>query len=103
MKIENSNAVKVHTGEKAKALIAECGRDRLLESRFVITNPDDEQGILKARWCLKGFKDPDLMELVTASPTLSQESLAVTLQVIASKGWRMRIGDVEGGSLPERG
>ena len=37
-KIETSEAVKVHRGEQARKLVAQM-----------------EAGVLKARWCIKGF------------------------------------------------
>ena len=57
------------------------------------------QGVLKARWCVRGYLDPDLMDLETASPTLSQEGFAITLQLLASQQWGLKIGDVEGAFL----
>jgi hypothetical protein len=99
----NSKAVVVHTGAKAQELIREVGVDRLLQSRFVITNPDDEmqlsEGILKARWCIRGYLDPDLMELQTSAPTLSAEGFAVVMQALASFKWGLVIGDIEGAFL----
>ena len=46
-----------------------------------------------------GIKDPDLLDLCTASPTLSQEGLAVTLQLISSMKLQMKLEDVEGAFL----
>ena len=100
-KIVKSSAIKVHSGKAAEQIIAECGEGRMLQSRFVVTYPDDEeqvqQGIVKARWCVRGY--PDLLDLRTASPTLSQEGFAITLQMLASNRWGMKIGDVEGAFL----
>ena len=102
-KMLNSKAVVVHTGAKAQELIREVGVDRLLQSRFVITNPDDEmqlsEGILKARWCIRGYLDPDRMELQTSAPTLSAEGFAVVMQALASFKWGLVIGDIEGAFL----
>ena len=102
-KIVKSSAIKVYSGKAAEQIIAECGEGRVLQSRFVVTYPDDEeqvqQGILKARWCVRGCLDPDLLDLRTASPTLSQEGFAITLQMLASNRWGTKIGDVEGAFL----
>ena len=99
-KILVSGAIKVHSGSDAARVVSECGGKKVLQSRLVVTYPDDEeqvrQGILKARWCVRGYLDPDLMNLKTASPTLSQEGLSIALQLLASNKWGMKIGDVEG-------
>ena len=61
-----------------------CSRD------FVVTYPDDEeqmkQGVLKARWCVRGYLDPDLMDLQMAYPMLSQEGFAATSQGNEDRG-----------------
>ena len=102
-KMLETRSVKVHVGEAAEQLINEVGKDRLLSSRFVITRSDDaeklKKGLVKARWCIRGYLDPDLLELDTAAPTLSPEGLAVVLQVLATKKWDLCIGDVEAAFL----
>ena len=50
--------------------------DRIMSSRFVITEKkEDNSSRIKARWCLRGHHDPDLVEKVLSgkchSPTLS--------------------------------
>ena len=101
--MEGSGAVKVHVGQEAERLVNEVGRKRLLESRFVITRPDDEtrrqSGELNARWCIRGYLDPDLLDLETAAPTLSLEGLSVALQLIASRKWKLNIADIEAAFL----
>ena len=57
------------------------------------------KGLVKARWCIRGYLDPDILELETAAPTLSPEGLAVALQVLATKRWELCIGDVEAAFL----
>lgn len=54
---------------------------------------------IKCRWCVKGFRDPDIYEMNRQSPTLSMEALMVTLQILASNQWLMHIADVEGAFL----
>ena len=75
----------------------------MLKSRFVITEADagasPETCGIKARWCIRGYLDPDLLELDTSSPTLSTEGLALALQLMASNKWRLKIADVEGAFL----
>lgn len=74
-----------------------------MESRFVKTrrkkpeNPLETE--IKCRWCVKGFRDPDLLEVERQSPTLSMDALMMILQVIASNGWKLIISDVEGAFL----
>ena len=98
-KMLDTCSVKVHVGKAAEALVDQVGEERLLASRFVVTRSDDEEklkkGLVKARWCIRGYLDPDILELETAAPTLSPEGLAVTLQVLAE----LCIGDVEAAFL----
>ena len=75
---------------------------RILPSRFVITRkPDEKTGAMKTkcRWCIRGYLDPDLVELQTQSPTVSQEAFMTTLQTCANNNWRIQIADVEGAFL----
>ena len=43
---------------------------------------------------MKGFTDPDLTEIRSEFPTLSRLSVQLILQLSASRGFRMRQGDV---------
>ena len=76
---------------------------RILPSRFVITKKPDEKSpgkfITKARWCIRGYLDPDILKMDTQSPTLSQEALALVLQMSASCSWNFVIADIEGAFL----
>ena len=75
---------------------------RILPSRFVITRkPDEKTGIMKTkcRWCIRGYLDPDLTDLQTQSPTVSQEAFMTTLQTCANNNWKIQIADVEGAFL----
>ena len=76
---------------------------RILPSRFVITHkPDDKtpgQYVVKARWCIRGYLDPDATLLRTQSPTLSAEALGLVLQLCSSKAWNLVIADIEGAFL----
>ena len=48
---------------------------------------------------MKGYLDPDVLELQTASPTLSNEGFSIAIQLLASYKWNMVIADVEGAFL----
>ena len=78
--------------------------DRIMTSRFVITEKqEDELSKIKARWCLRGHHDPDLILKVLAgkchSPTLAQLSRNILLQLIVSFRWEMNLGDIKGAFL----
>ena len=75
----------------------------MLKSRFVLTEAEPGSSPatddIKARWCIRGYLDPDLLELDTSAPTLSAEGFAIAMQLIASHGWSITIADVEGAFL----
>lgn len=102
-KLLKTEAIRVHVSDAAKELREVCPSERFLENRFVKTRRDDPntpgKKELKCRWCIKGYLDPDLMELERQSPTLSMEGLSICLQIISSKKWRLIIADVEGAFL----
>ena len=58
---------------------------------------DEDTGETKAkeRLVVKGFTDPDLTEIRSESSTLSRFSRQLTLQLSASRGFRLRRGDVK--------
>ena len=94
-KLEEKGAVRMLTGasaEKAKAHFV----DRFIPSRFVVTRPGPEE--FKARWCLRGYLDPDVMELAgsgaTQSPKVSQLG-----RTLSSNGWDLQLGDIQGAFL----
>ena len=96
-------ATRVWKGADA-ARIRRKQSHRFVGSRFVVTRKEDEDGErVKARWCLQGHLDPDVLSKVTSgacrSPTMSQLSRSLFLQVIASKGWQMCLGDIKGAFL----
>ena len=72
--------------------------NRIMGSRYVITikQEDDAPERVKARWCLQGHFDPDLG---VKSPTLSQVARHLLFQLIASKKWRLKLGDIKGAFL----
>ena len=102
-KLVSSGAIVVHEGNEARRLKESVPRKRILKSRFVLTEADQgtspQTQDIKARWCIRGYLDPDLLELDTSSPTLSMEGFSIALQLMASHGWSVNIADVEGAFL----
>ena len=108
--ILEKGAVKVHYGKKAQAL-KEKHPDRFIGSRFVITRKAVEEGVnvnvddpttykIKSRWCLQGHLDPDLdrkvQDGVLQSPTLSQHSRVLLMQILVSHRWTLDLGGIKG-------
>ena len=102
-KLLKTGAIKMHVGKQAQMIIDDTPKERILESRFVKTRRDhpDKPGEkqIKCRWCIKGFRDPDLYEVNRQSPTLSLDALMVCLQLCSSFQWTLVISDVEGAFL----
>ena len=103
-KLLDSGAIIVHKGREAKRLREKYARNgRFMKSRFVITEAEGQANEaamgLKARWCIRGYLDPALLELDTNAPTLSAEGFATVVQLLASKRWDIQIADVEGAFL----
>ena len=78
--------------------------NRIMTSRFVVTNKvEDGNSKIKARWCLRGHHDPDLITKILSgkchSPTLSQLARSIVLQLIVSNKWEMNLGDIKGAFL----
>ena len=100
-KLIRYDAVKIILPREADQLRRRS--NRILPSRFVITKNSDEKNpgkyITKARWCIRGYLDPDVTQLSTQSPTLTVEAMALLLQLSASNGWDFGICDVEGAFL----
>ena len=83
-KIISSGAMRVLSVEESNHIRQNPQtRKRLLKSRFVYTKTDDEplneETDLKARWCVRGYLDPDLLSRDTEAPTLSADGCAVAL------------------------
>ena len=108
--IVEKGAVKLHFGKQAKH-IREQFPDRFIGSRFVITRKAIEEAVnvdvhdpttykVKSRWCLQGHLDPDLKQKaqdgMLQSPTLSQPSRVLLMQILASYGWELQLGDIKG-------
>ena len=110
--VESRHAVRVVHGREA-AKVRQCFPDRIMGSRFVITEKQEEDAPvrIKARWCLQGHLDPDLSEKARAgdlqSPTLSQVGRSVLFQLISSHNWTLHLGDIKGaflssGEIPQK-
>lgn len=100
---EEKKALKVIPPKQAGKIRADKP-DRIMTSRFVVTNKvEDQTSKIKARWCLRGHHDPDLITKIVSgkchSPTLSQLARSVVLQLIVSHKWEMNLGDIKGAFL----
>ncbi|CAE7038139.1 RE2 [Symbiodinium sp. CCMP2592] len=109
--IESRHAARIVFGQEA-ADVREKLSHRIMGSRFVCTwkQEEDAPRRMKARWCLQGHLDPDLQAKALAgdlqSPTLSQVGRSMLFQILASKRWTLRLGDIKGaflssGALPQ--
>ena len=103
-KLISSGAIRVLSKEESAQIKKDPNMQKqILKSPFVITKADDVEMTpeteLKARWCIRGYLDPDLLSLDTEAPTLSAEGSAIALQCIASHKWGFQICDVEGAFL----
>ena len=49
----------------------------------------------KARLIIKGFTDPDLLDIESHSPTLTREGFMTVLQSARSHGHKLQFGDVQ--------
>ena len=101
-KLLKYKALKVIPPHEARLIRQKLGH-RILPSRFVITEKPDEKEPgkfkKKARWCIRGYLDPDLHKIEKQAPTLTNEALSLVLQVSASMDWTLNIGNVEGAFL----
>ena len=103
-KLISSGTIRVLSKEQSAQIRNDPNmQKRILKLRFVIAKADDVEMTpeieLKARWCIRGYLDPDLLFLDTEAPTLSAEGSAIVLQCIASHKWGLQICDVEGAFL----
>ena len=106
-------AIRFHYGKEAER-IRKQHPSRFIGSRHVITrkpvhengqvNPNDPATYrVKSRWCLQGHLDPDLDKKIEdgllQSPTLSQMGRNTLMQLVASHGWTLQLGDIKGAFL----
>ena len=84
---------------------------RVITARWVLTwkrinedKPDETPRYkAKARLVLRGFEDPDLLNIKTASPTASRLARLFLLTVAVWKGWIVFCGDVKAAFLSGSG
>ena len=66
-------------------VIREKHRERVISSRLVLRWKETDTGYkAKARWCVHGFKDPDIHEIERSCPTPELSSINIALQILAS-------------------
>lgn len=102
-KVEATGAVRTMTVEESEDVEAQLNQaglgKRILPSRIVRRwKPAEQPGqppTRKSRWCVRGDRDPDLLELVRHAPTVTTSTLSVVLQVAASSKWRGAVGDLK--------
>ena len=73
-------------------------KERIMTMRWLHTRKvaeDTRETKAKARLVVKSFTGPDLTEVRSESPTLSRLSRPLILQIAASRGFRLRKGDVK--------
>ena len=85
-------AVKVLDLEES----SKVSKDRILPTRFVLTNkdPTGETLVAKARLVCGGHRDPDIALLRTDSPTTDALGVQLILVIAASFRWSLQAGDV---------
>ena len=99
-KLDEKETVRILTGDSAEKTKVQFS-NRFIPSRFVVNRPSPDE--FKARRCLQGYLDPDVMELVgsgsTQSPTVSQLGRMLSCQMIVSNGWNLQLRAVWGAFL----
>ena len=77
-------------------VIREKQRERVISSRLVLRWKETDTGCkAKARWCVHGFKDPDIHEMERSCPTPELSSTNITPQVLASTNSEGTLADRE--------
>lgn len=101
-KVEATGAVRTMQVEESmdveRQLTEANLRQRILPSRIVRRwKPSEQPGTpptRKSRWCVRGDRDPDLLDLMRHAPTVTTATLSVVLQIAASLKWKGAIGDL---------
>ncbi|CAE7437016.1 RE1 [Symbiodinium sp. CCMP2592] len=98
-KVLGTGAIRILDLEESRKIRNSEERHRIIPSRMVRRwKPGDQPGsppTRKSRWCLRGDKDPDLLELDRHAPTLNTTSFGVLLQVASSMRYAAAIGDLK--------
>ena len=88
-------AVTIRDSTQAEA-IREKQSERVISSRLVLRWKETDAGYkAKARWCVHGFKDPDIHEIERSCPTPELSSINITLQILASTTYEGTLADGE--------
>ena len=93
-KVLATGAVRVLSEEESEEItrqLKETGKSsRILPSRIVRRwKPSEQPGTApsrKSRWCIRGDKDPDLLELSRYAPTVTTAVISIAMQIAANKG-----------------
>ena len=98
-KVLETGAIKVLSLEESRRIRNSEERDRIIPSRMArrwkpAEQPNEAPG-RKSRRCLRGDKDPDLMDLDRHAPTLTTTSFRVLLQIAASMKYKATVGDLK--------
>ena len=87
--LKNQAAKGTISGRNGHKLEA-CWPDRAMDTRWARTwKPDDSKPSgrrAKARLIIKGFTDPDLLDIESRSPRLTREGFMTVLQSVCSNG-----------------
>ena len=102
-KIQRSQAIQVLSPEESRrvraALKEEGKENRILPSRMARRyKPAEQPGVppsKKSRLCIRGDKDPDILELERFSPTVNTMNLNVMLQIAINAGMTVSIEDLK--------
>ena len=72
---------------------------RIMSMRWILSwkeAPQEDSGVkAKARLVVRGFTDPDLLQLRSESPTLSRFSRHMLLQLASSSKWHIEVADAK--------
>ena len=81
-------------------VIREKHSERVISSRLVLRWKETDTGYkAKARWCVHGFKDPDIHEIDRSCPTPEFSTINITLQILASTTSEGTLADGEKASM----
>ena len=101
-KIVERGAVKVLSFPESqrvrKELVNRGELNRILPTRMVRRYKPSEVGkgpSRKSRWCIRGDRDPDILELERFAPTVATSSLQVALQAAMNHDLKMKVGDLK--------
>ena len=101
-KVEATGAVRTMSVEESEDVVQQLHEaglsSRVLPSRIVRRwKPAEQPGAppsRKSRWCVRGDRDPDILELDRHAPTVTTATLSIVLQIAATKRWPASLGDL---------